>query len=56
MNDLLQDYQLQLLILLDVFIAVILGGIIGSERERKNKPVGLRTHMIISGFAALIYA
>ena len=56
MNYLLQDYQLQLLILLDVLIAVLLGGVIGYERERKNKPAGLRTHMIIAGSAALIYS
>jgi putative Mg2+ transporter-C (MgtC) family protein len=56
MNNILQDYQLQLFVLLDVLIAVLLGGVIGYERERKNKPAGLRTHMIISGSAALIYA
>jgi len=51
-----ENYSQQFWILLDVVIALILGGIIGYERERKNKPAGLRTHMIISGSAALIYA
>lgn len=43
----------QLLILIDIIIAVALGGIIGVEREWKNKPAGLRTNMIIAGASAL---
>src|SRR5690554_3054273 len=43
----------QLFILVDVAIALILGGILGAEREWKNKPAGLRTNMIIAGAAAL---
>jgi len=39
--------------LLDVLIAVILGGLIGLEREWRSKPAGLRTNMIISGASAL---
>lgn len=46
----------QLWILLDVFIAILLGGIVGFERERKSKPAGFRTNMIISGSAALLYS
>ena len=41
-------------ILLDVSIALILGGILGLEREWKQKPAGFRTNMIISGSAALL--
>ncbi len=44
----------QSFILIDVAIALILGGILGLEREWKNKPAGLRTNMIISGSAALL--
>ena len=33
--------------------ALILGGIIGLERERHEKPAGLRTHMLISMAACL---
>lgn len=33
--------------------ALILGGLIGIERERRGKPAGLRTHMLISVAAAL---
>lgn len=44
----------QLWILLDVLIACVLGGILGYERETKNKPAGLRTNMYIAGAAALL--
>ncbi|NNC84426.1 MAG: MgtC/SapB family protein, partial [Flavobacteriales bacterium] len=47
-------FEDQLWIALDVLIACILGGVIGFERESKNKPAGLRTHMLIAGSAALI--
>ncbi|KAF0676126.1 MgtC/SapB family protein [Profundibacterium mesophilum] len=33
--------------------ALVLGGLIGIERERRGKPAGLRTHMLISVAAAL---
>ncbi|HBX67464.1 MAG: magnesium transporter [Balneola sp.] len=39
---------------MDVGIALILGGILGFEREWKRKPAGLKTNMIISGSAALL--
>lgn len=41
-------------ILMDVAIALILGGILGFEREWKKKPAGLKTNMIIAGSAALL--
>lgn len=44
----------QLWILLDVVIAAILGGILGYEREQKQKPAGFRTNMFIAGGAALL--
>ena len=44
----------QLWILLDVLIAVILGGILGYERESKEKPAGFRTNMLIAGTSALL--
>lgn len=47
------DVLSQSYILLDVTIALILGGILGLEREWKQKPAGLRTNMIIAGAAAL---
>jgi putative Mg2+ transporter-C (MgtC) family protein len=51
-----QNINQQLWILLDVFIAILLGGVVGYERERKNKPAGFRTHMIIAGSTALLYS
>lgn len=46
----------QLWVLLDIFIAMVLGGIIGLEREKKKKPAGFRTNMIIAGSTALLYS
>jgi len=34
--------------------AVLLGAVIGFNREAENKPAGLRTHMLVAGAAALI--
>lgn len=43
----------EFIILMDLLIAIILGGIIGLEREWRNKPAGLRTNMIIAGASAI---
>ncbi len=43
----------QLRILLDVAIAMVLGSIIGFERERRDKPAGFRTNMVVAGASAL---
>lgn len=45
---------LQLQILGKIVLAMILGGLIGFEREAEDKPAGLRTHMLVSGSAALL--
>ncbi len=41
----------------DVFlrlsVAIVVGGIVGFDREMRNKPAGLRTHILISLAAAL---
>jgi putative Mg2+ transporter-C (MgtC) family protein len=42
------------LVLGEVAIAMVLGGLIGAERELADKPAGLRTHMLIAGAAALL--
>ena len=39
---------------LKLILAVVLGGLIGWERERSHKPAGLRTHMLVCVGAALI--
>src|SRR4051795_9893367 len=43
----------QLLIILEVLVAMVLGAIIGYDRELADKPAGLRTHMLVAGAAAL---
>lgn len=44
----------ELTILGEMVLAMILGGIIGYERETADKPAGLRTHMLVAGSAALL--
>lgn len=34
--------------------AMVLGGIVGYERELKNRPAGFRTHMLVAGAATLL--
>lgn len=48
--------QDQLFILLNVFIALILAGAIGYEREIANKPAGFRTNMMVGGVACLLFS
>lgn len=48
--------QDQLFILLNVFIALILSGAIGYEREIANKPAGFRTNMMVGGVACLLFS
>lgn len=48
------NWQIELQILGEVAIAIVLGGIIGMEREAANKPAGFRTHMLVAGAAALL--
>ncbi len=38
---------------LRLFLAMILGGIIGMEREQNDKPAGLRTHILVAMGSAL---
>lgn len=53
-DSLLGDWRLQLTLLGGVGFAMLLGGIIGFERETKHRPAGMRTHMMIAGAAALL--
>jgi putative Mg2+ transporter-C (MgtC) family protein len=46
----------QALILVRVALAMVLGGVIGLEREIEDKPAGLRTHMLVAGASALFVA
>ena len=45
---------IQLQILGEIVLAMVLGGIIGFEREAADKPAGLRTHMLVAGSAAML--
>jgi len=44
----------QLIQLAHVALAAVLGGVVGMERESKDKPAGFRTNMIISSACALL--
>ena len=44
----------QLVVLAEVAGAMLLGGMIGYERETANKPAGFRTHMMVAGACALL--
>lgn len=48
--------DMQFKIIGEVALAMLLGGIIGLEREFADKPAGLRTHMLVSGASALMVA
>ncbi len=37
-----------------LFIAAVLGGLIGWERERRGRPAGLRTHLLVCVGVTLI--
>lgn len=50
------EWREQTQILGEVALAMLLGGVIGLEREVRRKPAGLRTHMLVSGAAALLVA
>jgi putative Mg2+ transporter-C (MgtC) family protein len=48
------NLQVQLELLAKVALALLLGGIMGYERERADKPAGFRTYMLVSGASALL--
>jgi putative Mg2+ transporter-C (MgtC) family protein len=54
MGEFLQGWQGQLILIGEVAFAMVLGGLIGFERELANKPAGFRTHMLVAGAAALL--
>lgn len=41
-------------ILLKFLLSFLLGGMIGFERERRNRPAGLRTHVLVAVGSTLI--
>ena len=51
------DRERFLIVMLRVFAAILLGAIVGIEREQAGKPAGLRTHMLVSlGTAVVVIA
>lgn len=48
------DWMAQLQVIMGTGIAMVLGGMVGYERELKNRPAGFRTHMLVAGAAALL--
>lgn len=50
------DWRIQLVVVAQVVLAMVLGGLIGFERELANKPAGFRTHTLVAGAAALFMA
>jgi putative Mg2+ transporter-C (MgtC) family protein len=54
--ELMGMYQRQLQILAYVALAMLLGAVLGLDREIAHKPAGLRAHMLVAGAAALLVA
>lgn len=48
------NWMMQLEIVGEVALAMLLGGIIGFEREVADKPAGFRTQMLVAGAACLL--
>lgn len=53
LTDLLSQSQMELHILLRLFVAGLLGGLVGYERQWSGKRAGLRTHMLVAMGSAL---
>lgn len=43
----LQDRQQVVRIVIRLLAALVLGGLVGTQRQRTHKPAGLRTHMLV---------
>jgi putative Mg2+ transporter-C (MgtC) family protein len=52
--DWIESHAVQLGVLARVALAMLFGALIGLEREFRDKPAGLRTHMLTAGAAALL--
>jgi putative Mg2+ transporter-C (MgtC) family protein len=48
------DITTELMTLAKLLLAVLLGGLIGFEREMAERPAGLRTHMLVAAAATLL--
>jgi putative Mg2+ transporter-C (MgtC) family protein len=52
----METYFSQLWMLLDIMFAAILCSILGGEREKMDKPAGLRTNMIVGSISCFFVA
>jgi putative Mg2+ transporter-C (MgtC) family protein len=50
----MDTYATQLSLVAGIGFAMLLGGMIGFEREMKDRPAGFRTHMLVAGAAAFL--
>ncbi len=50
----MDSFPLELEIIGEAVVAMILGGLVGLEREFLHKPAGFRTHMLVAGAASLM--
>ncbi|HET8817962.1 MAG TPA: MgtC/SapB family protein [Xanthomonadaceae bacterium] len=48
------DWTSQLMVVGAVAYGMVLGGAVGFDRERRNRPAGFRTHMLVAGASALL--
>ena len=48
------DWYSQLTVVGAVAYGMVLGGAVGFDRERRNRPAGFRTHMLVAGASALL--
>lgn len=46
----------EVIMLGEILLAVVLGGLVGMERELAGKPAGLRTHMLVAAVSTFLVA
>jgi putative Mg2+ transporter-C (MgtC) family protein len=51
-NNIFNFSEIDIITVLRVLLAFVLGGVVGFERERVQRPAGLRTHMLVSAGSA----
>jgi putative Mg2+ transporter-C (MgtC) family protein len=48
------DWDEQLWVIGNTALAMLLGGLVGVERELRSRPAGFRTHMLVAGASSLL--
>ena len=54
LQDIVGNWLPQLRVIVQVAVALVLGGIVGLERELAHKPAGFRTHMLVAAASAML--